>query len=91
MLRKKLDFDDQRADEARALLEELAADRPAAPGSVESASGDPPTTRSWRAPSRPRVDILATGDRRHLLPLAEYRGVRILTPQATLAVLRNDE
>jgi predicted nucleic acid-binding protein len=34
------------------------------------------------------VDVLVTGDRRHLLPLGEYCGVGILTPQAFLAELR---
>jgi putative PIN family toxin of toxin-antitoxin system len=35
-----------------------------------------------------QVDVLVTGDRKHLLPLGEHQGVRILTPQAFLAELR---
>ena len=35
-----------------------------------------------------QVDVLVTGDRKHLLPLGEHQGVRILTPQAFLAGLR---
>jgi predicted nucleic acid-binding protein len=35
-----------------------------------------------------KADIVATGDRKHLLPLGEHRGVRLLTPQAALAALR---
>jgi predicted nucleic acid-binding protein len=35
------------------------------------------------------VQIIVSGDRRHLLPIAEHRGVRIVTPQALLADLAN--
>ena len=35
-----------------------------------------------------RADYLITGDRRHLLPLGEHRGVRILSPPRFLSALR---
>src|SRR5207302_306942 len=35
------------------------------------------------------ADVLATGDRKHLLPVGEHRSVRLLTPQAVLAELRS--
>jgi predicted nucleic acid-binding protein len=53
-------------------------------------SGDPADDTLLACAAEAGVDILATGDRRHLLPLAEYHGARILTPQAALAVLRDD-
>ena len=34
------------------------------------------------------VEALVSGDRRHLLPVGEYRGVRVVAPQALLAELR---
>jgi predicted nucleic acid-binding protein len=33
--------------------------------------------------------IIVSGDRKHLLPIVEYSGVRIVTPQALLAELAN--
>lgn len=34
------------------------------------------------------VEVPVSGDRRHLLPLGDHRGVRIITPQALLAELQ---
>lgn len=34
-----------------------------------------------------RADFLVTGDKRHLLPLRKYRGIRILTPRDCLDAL----
>lgn len=34
-----------------------------------------------------KADYLVTGDRRHLLPLGEYQGIRILTPREFLELL----
>jgi hypothetical protein len=33
------------------------------------------------------IDVLVSGDRPHLLPVGEHRGIRIITPQALLAEL----
>ena len=33
------------------------------------------------------ADYLVTGDKRHLLPIGEYEGVRLLAPAAFLAIL----
>lgn len=35
------------------------------------------------------ANVLVSGDRRHLLPVVEHHGVRILTPQTLLAELRS--
>jgi predicted nucleic acid-binding protein len=34
-----------------------------------------------------KADYLVTADRAHLLPLGEYRGVRMVSPRAFLALL----
>ena len=34
--------------------------------------------------------MVVSGDRRHLLPIREHRGIRILTPQALLAELAGE-
>jgi uncharacterized protein len=34
-----------------------------------------------------KADYLVTGDRAHLLPLGEYRGVRIVSPRGFLEIL----
>jgi uncharacterized protein len=36
------------------------------------------------------VHIVVSGDRRHLLPIREYRGIRIITPQVLLAELAGE-
>ena len=35
-----------------------------------------------------RADFLVTGDKRHLLPLRDFRGIRIVSPRAFLNLLR---
>jgi len=34
-----------------------------------------------------KADYLITGDRAHLLPIGEYRGIRIISPRAFLEIL----
>lgn len=34
-----------------------------------------------------RADYLVTGDRRHLLPLGSYQGIRVVTPRQFLDLL----
>ena len=85
VLTDKLGFEEERI---RALLVGLATSRPASPGSVEAVTGDPADDEVLACAVAAGVDVLATGDRKHLLPLGEHQGVRILTPQALLAELR---
>jgi predicted nucleic acid-binding protein len=42
-----------------------------------------------RVPLPSGVARAVTGDRKHLLPVVEYEGVRIVTPQALLAEIAN--
>lgn len=84
----KLGFDEERARAARELLSGMAASRPGPPSSAEAVTGDPADDEILACAVEAGVDVLATGDRTHLLPLGTHHGVRILTPQAALADLR---
>jgi predicted nucleic acid-binding protein len=88
VLSAKLGFDTERIRAARQLLEGLAADRPGRPSVIESMTGDPADDIVLAAAIEAHADILVSGDRRHLLPIREHLGVRIVTPQALLAELR---
>jgi predicted nucleic acid-binding protein len=90
ILVEKLEFDRERWEEVEALLTDLAVESiPAPKGSVEPVSGDPDDDLILAGVVRAGVQVLVSGDRKHLLPLGTHRGVRILTPQALLAELRN--
>ena len=70
----------------RALLE-LDPEQPPRPREVEALTGDPNDDAILACAVQAKVDVLVTGDRKHLLPLGQHRGVRLLTPQALLAEL----
>jgi predicted nucleic acid-binding protein len=53
-------------------------------------TGDPGDDLILACAVQAGVDAVVSGDRRHLLPVGEHRGVRIVTPQALLAELRGD-
>lgn len=91
ILIEKLDFEPQRWSEAEALLRELAVQAVRAPaGTPEPVTGDPADDLILACAIEAGVEVLASGDRKHLLPVGERGGVRILTPQALLAELRGD-
>jgi uncharacterized protein len=91
VLTEKLDFDPQRWIEVEALLRELAAQSVRAPASPpEPVTGDPADDLILACAIEAEVDVLASGDRKHLLPVGERGGVRVITPQALLAELRAD-
>lgn len=91
VLTEKLDFDPQRWIEAKALLRELAVQSVSAPaGPPEPVTGDPADDLILACAIEAEVEVLASGDRKHLLPVGERGGVRILTPQALLAELRGE-
>lgn len=69
-------------------LRDLARERPRAPGRAEAVSGDPDDDRILACAIESRADVLVSGNRRHLLPLGERAGVRLLTAQALLLELR---
>lgn len=89
ILTAKLGFREQPWREVETLLTDLAVDSVSLPDQpVEPASGDPDDDVILACAVAAGVRVLVSGDRKHLLPLAEHRGVRILTPQALLAELR---
>jgi len=87
VLTDKLGFGEERVRDARRLLARLAATGDP-PAQVDAVTGDPDDDLILACAVEPGVDVLVTGDRKHLLPLAEHRGVRLLTPQALLAELQ---
>lgn len=84
----KLGFSASRARDACRLLERLASARPGPPKQVDPVTGDRDDDAILACAVEAGTDVLVTGDRKHLLPLGEHRGVRLLTPQALLAQLR---
>lgn len=88
ILTAKLGFDSERWGEVEALLVGLAVESVPAPADpAEAVTGDPDDDLILACAVKAEVDVLVSGDRKHLLPLTRYRGVRILTPQALLAEL----
>ncbi len=89
ILVEKLEFDSERWREVEVLLAAASVESAPVPdGPVEPVSGDPDDDLILACAIKAGVDVLVSGDRKHLLPLGAHRGVRILTPQALLAELR---
>lgn len=88
VLTDKLGFDPRRRLEARErAIRAAVAVRPT-PSAVARVTGDPADDAILAFAVATAASVLVTGDRRHLLPLEEHRGVRLLTPQGFLAELR---
>ena len=91
VLVEKLGFEPSRWREVDSLLRELAVESvPAPTNSPSSVTGDPDDDVVLACAVDAGVEVLASGDRRHLLPVGEHGGVRIVTPQALLAELRGE-
>jgi len=89
ILTEKLSFEPDRWRAVEDLLLGLGANLAPAPSSPpEAMTGDPADDLILACAVQAEVDALVSGDRRHLLPVGEHRGVRIVTPQALLAELR---
>lgn len=87
VLHRKFGLDPERRHPGVKTLLDVATDRPPDPASMETVTGDPDDDLILACAVGAEVDVIATGDRKHLLPVEEYRGVRIITPQALLAEL----
>jgi putative PIN family toxin of toxin-antitoxin system len=87
VLVRKLGFESVALAGVRAMLERLATAAAVEPKRVAAATVDPNDDVILAFAVASRADVLVTGDRKHLLPLVEHRGVRLLTPQALLAEL----
>jgi uncharacterized protein len=89
VLTDKLGFDDARWRQVHDLLLELAAEVVAlAEGPADPVTGDLDDDVILACAVHAGVDAVISGDRRHLLPVGEHRGIRIVTPQALLAEIR---
>ena len=89
ILTGKLGFKPERWRGVEELLVDLAAELiPAPKDPPEAVTGDPADDLILACAAQAGVDVLVSGDRRHLLPIREHRGVRVITPQALLSELR---
>ncbi len=89
ILTEKLDFAPERWRQTEELLVDLAAELAPVPSSPPNAvTGDPDDDLILVCAVEAKVDVLVSGDRKHLLPVGEHRGVRVITSQALLAELR---
>ena len=89
ILTGKLEFEPGRWRQLEELLTDLAT--AVVPGPIalpEAITGDPADDLILACSIEAKVDLLVSGDRRHLLPVGTHRGIRIVTPQALLAELR---
>jgi uncharacterized protein len=87
-LTAKLGYELEQVRASGSFLIGLATQRiepPAQP--PDAVTGDPDDDLILACAVAAGIGLLVSGDRRHLLPLGEYHGVRILTPQALLAEL----
>jgi putative PIN family toxin of toxin-antitoxin system len=62
---------------------QMVADLP----ELKAVPGDPKDDPIVATAVAAKADYLVTGDRRHLLPLREYQGIRIVTPRQFLEKL----
>jgi putative PIN family toxin of toxin-antitoxin system len=84
----KLGFEPARVREITAFLGDLASERVEAQAQpAEAITGDPDDDVILACAWAAGVGVLVSGDRRHLLPVGEYEGIRIVAPQALLAEL----
>ncbi len=91
VLTVKLGFKPDRVREITALLLDIAVARIDSPtDQVEAITGDPDDDVILACGMSADVHIIVSGDRRHMLPVREHRGMRIITPQALLAELANE-
>jgi uncharacterized protein len=91
VLTVKLGFEPGRVREIKALLIDLAGERIGAPAQPpEPLTGDPDDDVILACAVAAGAEVLVSGDRRHLLPVGEHRGVRIIAPPALLAELASE-
>lgn len=84
----RLGFDAERWREVEAFLLDVAGDlTDELSGPPEPVTGDPADDAILACAAEAGADAVVSGDRRHVLPVGEHRGVRLITPQALLAEL----
>ena len=87
VLVRKFGWTQERSSQARRVLEETASvvEPRRSRASITSSQAD---NRILDCAMTASVDYLVTGDRRHLLPLEEHQGVRILNAPRFLSILK---
>lgn len=86
ILTVKLGMEQDRVTEIATLLRELAGTCVPAPATTPAPiTGDADDDVILACAVHAQVQTLVSGDRRHLLPVGEHEGVRIVTAQALLA------
>jgi uncharacterized protein len=89
ILVEKLQFEPHRQRQVEEVLLDAAAEVAATTKATPDAlTGDRADDLILACAVDASVDVLVSGDRRHLLPVGEHRGVRVITPQTLLAELR---
>jgi uncharacterized protein len=92
VLTVKLRFEPERVREIGTLLTDLAQEILDTPvDAPEPVTGDPDDDPILACAIDAEVKAIVSGDRRHLLPVGEHRGVRIISPQALLAELAEQQ
>jgi uncharacterized protein len=91
VLTLKLGFEPERLHDIAALLMDISVARVGAPTQpVEAITGDPDDDVVLACGVSAGVQVIVSGDRRHMLPVREHRGTRIVSPQALLAELAGE-
>jgi uncharacterized protein len=87
----KLGFEPERLHDITALLTDISVARIGAPTQqVEAITGDPDDDVVLACGVSAGVQVIVSGDRRHMLPVREHRGIRIVSPQTLLAELAGE-
>lgn len=85
--RKRLRYSEQQVDRFCGLLAIVAERVPGPLPVIRAVPLDPKDDIIIATAVAAHADYLVTGDLRHLLPIREYDGIRILTPREFLGIL----
>lgn len=88
VLTVKLGFEPERVRDLTALVLDISVARTGAPTQpVRAITGDPDDDVVLACGVNAGVQLIVSGDRRHMLPVREHHGIRIVSPQMLLAEL----
>ncbi len=92
VLTVKLGFEPERVRDITALLIDISVARTDAPTQpLEAVTGDPDDDLVLACGIEAGVQLIVSGDRRHMLPVGEHRDIRIISPQALPAELAGEQ
>jgi putative PIN family toxin of toxin-antitoxin system len=91
VLTVKLGFEPARVRDLTALLLDISVARTGAPTQpVRAITGDPDDDVVLACGVNAGVQLIVSGDRRHMLRVREHHGIRIVSPQMLLAELAGE-